>query len=488
MVKTVPILLGVLSIALSHQTGAMSQTSAAPPLHVLKINAGPSGAEAKGTFVLTEERAKFSRTADREVIVLFSWEGVPGAHKLEARWRSPDGGFTSNSVIDYVASERRFGAYWRMAITPNMQLGMWSIEATVDGQPGGRFTFEITDAAALTGTVPRRPLGQAELYETLRRSYVLLNRMTGDGREMDPVGAVLSGGGQVMTAVQGLDAVGRITAVFPDGRTEPVTSVTAVNRAAGWALVPAGPSTDAAATPATDAPKVGDRCYSMQSSTGGARVLLEGQITGLGAGGTTQAAGWMASFFNGLGTSGSPVVNEYGELLGILGGPVAPKVHSLRSLASADLGNMPITPVSAVPAGPLPAPVAIEAVRAAGHLLTPLEGDVHVVSGGFAASIDRGPTVRPQDQRVEFSPSDQAIAVFVTWAPRTPLKGLTTFHVYDAGNRLIASSKPTKINFRRNDLVMSSMKLPVPHQPGIYRAELHLDGKPAWRGNVRITP
>jgi hypothetical protein len=486
MSKSIPVFLGLLCAALCVPAVAVSQTAPAP-LHVLKISSGPSGTETNGTFLLTEQREKFSRTADREVIVLFSWEGVPGPHKLEAKWRSPDGGFTSNSVIDYVAAERRFGAYWRIAITPNMQLGMWSLEATVDGQPGGRFTFEVTDAANLTGTVPRRAMSQAELYEALRRSYVLLNRMTGDGREMDSVGAVLTGAGQMMTAIHGLDAVGRITAVFPDGSTEPVASITAVNRAAGWALAPAAASAGTAATPAKDAPKVGDRCYSMQSSTNGARVLLEGQITGIGAG-VDKNAGWMASFFNGLGTSGSPVVNEYGELLGILGGPAGPVVQSIRNVASADLGNMPVMPVSSIPPGALPAPVAIDAVRAAGHLLTPLEGDVHVVSGGFAASIDRGPTVRPQDQRVEFSPRDASIVVFVTWAPRTPLKGQTTFHVYDAGNRLIASSKPTKINFRKNDLVMSSMKLSIPQQPGVYRAELHLDGKPAWRSNVRITP
>lgn len=145
-----PFLLAILCGTLGAPAGAVAQTP--PPLHVLKISSGPSGAETNGTFLLTEERSKFSRTADREVIVFFHWDGVPGPHKLEARWRSPDGGFTSNSVIEYMAAERRFGAYWRIAITPNMQLGTWSIEATVDGQPGGRLTFDVTDAAAMTGT------------------------------------------------------------------------------------------------------------------------------------------------------------------------------------------------------------------------------------------------------------------------------------------------------------------------------------------------
>ena len=58
---------------------------------MLKIFAGPAGKEADGAFVLTEERTIFGRDDDREVIVMFEWDGVPGPHKLVAQWRSPDG-------------------------------------------------------------------------------------------------------------------------------------------------------------------------------------------------------------------------------------------------------------------------------------------------------------------------------------------------------------------------------------------------------------
>ena len=478
-----------LVILVSSVVGASIPAAAqTPPLHVLKIAAGPSGAENNGNFVLTEERLKFSRTADREVIVFFHWDGVPGSHKLEARWRSPDGGFTSNSTIDYTAAERRFGAYWRIAITPTMQLGTWNIEATVDGQPGGRLSFEVIDAAAEKGTTPRRPMTQQELFEVLRRSYVVLNRILPDGRELEPVGGVVSAGGQILTGVRGLDGAGPVTAVLPDGRLQAVSSVTALSRSAGWVLIPLVPPVVDAAKPASDPPKVGDRCYSMQTASAGSRVLIEGQITGLTGASATTPAAWMASFSNGLGTSGSPVVNEYGELLGILGGDPSPTIPSLRSMGSASYGNVPVVPLSGIPTGALPAAIAIEAVRAGGHLLTPLEGDVHVLSGGFAGSIGRGPAVRPEDQRDEFSAREKEIVVFVTWAPREKLKGQTSFHVYDPASRAIMSSKPTKVNFRKSDLVLSSVKIPVPKEPGLYRAEIHLDGKAAWRGFVRITP
>jgi hypothetical protein len=266
-----------------------------------------------------------------------------------------------------------------------------------------------------------------------------------------------------------------------------VTSVIALNRSAGWALLPAGADVGEPARAVADPPKIGDRAYAMQASAGGSRVLLEGQITGL-AGGGTPGSGWMVNFFNGIGTSGAPVMNEYGELLGFLGGPPAPEVHRMRGIASADFGNSRVIPLSAIPAPPSAAPASLADLRARGQLLEPLQGDAHVLSGGFAPAIERGTTIRPQNQREEFSVREKELVAFVTWAPRTPLKGQTAFHFFDAHNRVVASSKPAKINFRKNDLVLSSAKVPVFQQPGTYRAEIHLDGKPAWRGYVRITP
>lgn len=86
------------------------------PVQVLSVSAGPTGTDSSGGFVLTEERFVFSRMTDREVIVLFRWEDLPGPHKLVAQWRSPDGGASVSSAIDYKAAEKRFGAYWRLPV------------------------------------------------------------------------------------------------------------------------------------------------------------------------------------------------------------------------------------------------------------------------------------------------------------------------------------------------------------------------------------
>lgn len=466
----------------------LSWQQSAPLLHVLKISAGPSGVEAKGNFKLTEERTTFSRTEHPEVIVLYQWEGVPGKHKLEAKWRSPDGG-TSTSVIDYMARDRRFGAYWRMPITPGMALGTWSIEAMVDGEPGGRFTFDIIDATpppAEPVKPAKRALTQQELYERLARSYVVLVRATAAGRDLDAAGAVVGSDGQIMTAVNVLDAVGRLQGIFAGGVTQDLVQVIDVRRQAGWAILSARTDPVAVLPRAAEAPRVGDRSYSMQGTPAGARVLIEGQVTGRTE---STGGGWVVNFVNGAGTAGAPVVNDYGELIGILGATATPELDRITAGGGTfQFGNIPMIPIGTITARPGAAASSFEALRARGDLLEPLVHDTDVLSGGFATRIGRGPTVSPEDQRHEFSTKEKELVVFVTWAPRERLKGQMAFKVFDAANRPVLLSKPSKVDYRKNDLVLSSLRAPMLQTPGIYRVEIHLDGKPAWRDYVRILP
>ena len=108
-------------VAAALMVGVASDLAAQPAaVRVLKISSGPAGSETNGNFALSDERSVFSRTDDREVLVLFQWEGVPGPHRLVAQWRSPDSAVTSNSSIDYIARAQRFGAYWSLPLSPSM--------------------------------------------------------------------------------------------------------------------------------------------------------------------------------------------------------------------------------------------------------------------------------------------------------------------------------------------------------------------------------
>ena len=72
------------ALGLALAVAGLPQAAQQPTVHVVRISSGPSGSTVNGDFALTAERSIFNRNDDREVIVLFQWDGVPGAHRLVA--------------------------------------------------------------------------------------------------------------------------------------------------------------------------------------------------------------------------------------------------------------------------------------------------------------------------------------------------------------------------------------------------------------------
>lgn len=459
------------------------QQAGAPALHLLKISAGPAGAERDGVFVLTEERAVFSRAEDKEVIVFFQWEGAPGPHKMVATWRSPDGGSSSTSTIDYDARDRRFGAYWRLLLAPHTPLGTWTIEATVDGLPGGRFTFEVTDAGAPPAPPVKRILTPRELYERLSRVHVVLERAVANGRALEPASALLGADGRLYTTAGVLDEADRIMAFTTDGSSRPIEHVLGWSRRGQWAVLAYGPETveSLEVAPLSNI-NVGDRCFSMDGTATGGRVLMEGSIIGQ----STEADGpprFVASFATGLARPGAPVVDESGAFLGVIAG--TPNMMEMLRL-QANLRGAPILPFSAFRLRAEAAPVPLSTLREKGELLAPVVGEEHVRSGGFSVAIQRGPIVAPTDQREEFHVTEKGFTVFVTWNPNERLRGMLTMSLFDADNRLVAQSKSVKRDFRKGDLLLTSWQQSMPRLPGRYRADVVMDDRVMWRGYVRV--
>jgi hypothetical protein len=458
-------------------------------LRVLKISAGPSGADKNGTFTLTEERSTFSRTTDREVIVFFQWEGSPGAHKLVANWRSPDGAVSANSTMDYVAKERRFGAYWPLYLSSSTALGTWSVEATVDGQPAGRYSFEIRDERVEPAVV-RPTLTPTQLYEQLGKAFAVIERTGAAGRKQSAAGGFVLQGGRVFTAASTLDGVEALQIVAPDGSRYPVKSIHAWNRAAGWAIltlpgVPGGPLQIAAA----GATKIGDRLFTIEGTESGVRVLREGQMSGEL---NTPGAGrrLLVSFPEGGGMMGSPVVDEFGAIVGFVAGPTVAGATSPIDLLrlQASMRGHSVVPLSLVRAPLTPVETTLAELQASGAVALPLSGDEHVVSGGFARGILRSPAPRPSGQSDDFSLTDKMFVTFVNWTPVERLRGETQLVVYDETNNRVVQSPAKKSDFRKGQFVMAYWELPVPGTPGLYRAEVLFNGRPAWRGFVRINP
>ena len=486
-----------LALLLSHPAtaGAMQGPQTAATIRLVRVAAGPRGTESGGEFRLDEERTTFSRTTDTQVVVSFRWEGSPGTHRMAARWRAPNGG-VSISEFEYEARDRLFGAYWSLPITPSSPVGTWTLEATVDGLPTGTLTFEISDASAIPDSARRRPLAQSELFERVNSVFVTIERSTQRGGTIGRAAGFLFSPGRIATTVVAVDEADSLRLLMPAGQNEDIASLIGWNRTQDWALLPTMTTQSAALPIAPGVPKVGDRCYSMEPGTGTTRLLAECEFVGQGSSPAGSPLQMIARFSSGFGIPGAPVVNEFGELVGIIsraltsGAAVAESGDTLGDILATrgELRGVAVVPASAVRQPPGAMPVSIIDLRRQNVLLKPAVGAGSFIGAGFAHSIDRD-TRQLIDQRTRFSPRDGHVVVFLEWQPKERLRGALVLRTYDTAGQLLSQSKPGKIDFKPGPgLRTSEWELSVPSQPGSYRVEVSLDDAIMWRGFFRVTP
>ena len=459
---------------------------------VLRIATGPSGREDNGKYVLDQERSEFDPATDKQVVVVFQWQGEPGPHRLNVKWTGPDGSIVAPAPTNYLARDRQFGAYWSLALSATAATGTWTVEATVDGQPAGRQSFQIVASNASAGSVSgpvKRLLSTGELFARASGTFVLLDRATKEGQHLDAAGAVALGGGRLLTAVAAMDGADAVTAVFPDGTRHPITSMVAMNRRQDWIVLAGGPTGDISQPIAPDgAVQIGDPLFTIAPGAATSRVLTDGITSGRGGSSATGPRIIVSLEGNG-GAPGGGVFDQFGQLVGVIGGSLVSGTSNLSDLIffRSELRGTPIVPVSLVRTVPGTEPVPLEAARSRGDLLPSVHIGQDVVSGGFAKALNKTQTVTPSDQRNEFSATEQGFLAFVSWSAQTHLKGQITLKMYDEANRLALETKPSKINIWAGSRMISSWKLPIPAQPGVYRADVSIDGTIYWRGFVRIS-
>jgi hypothetical protein len=289
-----------------------------------------------------------------------------------------------------------------------------------------------------------------------------------------------------MTAVDDTDRIRGFTA---DGASRELETLIAWNRRQDWAVVamPTGSAQPFAPAP-PDSTNVADRCFTMEGGPSGGRVLLEGTISGKSGSGTGPRL--LATFFTGAGMPGAPVINEFGEIIGIVGGGHVPGATRLMHIMRfrAMLRGVPIVPFALVRSADSVAPRSMADLRAQGEIIPALSGEEHVLSGGFARGVSRRETIAPSEQREEFSGQEKGFVVFLTMNARARLRGMMRLRIYDADNRIVAEGKPSKSDFRKEQLTFTSWEVPMLRAAGTYRADVSFEDKPIWRGFVRITP
>ncbi len=262
--------------------------------------------------------------------------------------------------------------------------------------------------------------------------FVVIERSTASGRSLETFGGILLSAGRIYAPMVVLDGADIVRVVEADGSRRQVTSIVGWNRRQDWAVLAGDGGAASVPVAPGDSIKVGNRCFSMEGGASGGRVLLEGGLTGQI---DTAATGrrYLVSFLNGSGTPGSPVLNEFGELVGMTGGSSVPGASRLLDLLKfrAELKgapDCPDRPHRGLPRNPRHVH-GIAELQARGELVLPIVGDEHVVSGGFAKTIVKGPVVAPADQREAFSSIDKSLVTWVNWNPQQRVRGVAQLGV-----------------------------------------------------------
>jgi len=482
------------ALAILFTVTAADRTSAARPagaetsVRLIRSTSGTRGVQQGARYVIEDPRTVFSATEDRQVVVYFEWEGQPGTHHCEGRWKDPSGKVVLTAPIEYQATSRRFGIYWTLALPETAVRGLWALEASVDGAPAGTHTFEV--AASAAPSPGRRLASQAEIYQRALASVATVERLGPTGEMLGQGPTVALDGDHLVTAFPSIEGATTLRLRTAAGQRLESQEIGEWDRRQGWAVLRFPGHGLSPPARALGPAVVGDRYFVLDSVEDGNRVITEASVVG------QEASSAARPRLNSAFAAGSPVLDERGDLAGIVVGPAAEE--SLGPTAGMRFAFSGATDVPRgslmVLAGGLPAAPAartgLAELAARGQFLRPLSADQrHVISGVFAARVQRGgPVPMPQDQRFVFSRKDGQASVFVQWNPQEKKDVLSRFELYDSDYRTIVKGEPAKLKLRPSELFFSTWTFHIDRlPPAVYRVDLLLGETPAWRGYFRIT-
>ena len=461
--------------------------------------AGTKLLQDSGRFVIEDPRTVFYAPADKEIIVYFTWEGPPGPHHFEGMWKNPSSRVMMTSEFDYKSEQRMFGGYFKMMPGDAPAAGLWTLEARIDGESAGAHQFEIVVAPRpenVGGKPARRALGPSEIYNRAAAASVLIENINSKGMRRNVGTGFFIGPGRLLTAFQVIDAAAKVRVAGPQGRMIEVVDVLAFNRRQDWIVLKVGlENMPALERNTAGAPGVGEHIYFLDVPAEGNRVLVETSLIG------KQDLGPAGDRFNIADSTnrravGSPLLNEYGEVIGLVGGTLVPGTAFLEDLAFGARSNslgmtsrgtlaVPITLVNDSTA----ASTTIDGLLKDGQFMPALVSTQSVLSGVLARTVNKkADPPLPIDEKIEFSRANPQGVLFLTWLPKEKRKGYPSLRLYDLDNKMIGEMlNKKKITVDPNKLSYSLWELNLATlPPGFYRIDVLLDGDFVYRTFFRM--
>lgn len=468
--------------------------------HLVRSVSGTKLLQDAGRYVVEDPRTVFYAPADKEIIVYFTWEGPAGPHHFEGLWKNPAGRITMTSEFDFKAEQRRFGGYFKMLPGDAPATGVWTLEARIDGETAGSHAFEITTAARADNahTMPtRRVLGPSEIYNRAAAASVIIENINAKGTRRNVGTGFFIGPGKLLTAFQVIDAAVKVRVAVPQGQPLEVTEVLAFNRRQDWVVLRVGlENVPALELEPTHNSVIGDRSYFLDSPAEGNRVLIETSLIGKQNLGSPAGERLNVADTSNKRAIGSPLLNEYGEVIGLIGGSLIPGSAFIEDLAFGARSNslgMTSRGMFAVPIGLVNdssgGATTIDGLAKSGQFMPALVSTQSVLSGVLARTINKKTSPpEPIEERIEFLRANAQGVLLLTWMAREKRKGKPSLRLYDLDNNLISESpNKKKITVEPNKLSYSTWEFNLGTlQPGIYRFDVLLEGDFVWRTFFRI--
>lgn len=492
---------------LAPSSGAWPQQQTAPsaqtqpsPFRLISAVSGSKEVTKNAQEVIADPRTVFHVPEDSQVVVVFELEGPTGAHHLEGQWRNPEGNIVSVGQVDMQTYTPRFFCYFSLSLPDSVTPGLWAVELQVDGHPSAVHTFEIVAKPKPVAPTPAPPPTAAEVYQHTVASSAFIDNMDLDGEVVRQGSGFFIGNGVLLTAFQVIDGASSLQIDFPDGSHMPATQVLAWNRRQDWAILKVDAPNAQPLERATDNSwKVGDICYLLGAPNESSRTIQNVGITGIQK--SADAGDRInISWTGGPLAIGSPLLDEDGRVVGILGGSLVPGLESLSRPGGREymqsgaplpgLGAPLVVPISAVPEQLNPAQSAtLTTLAAQGFFVLPLSRNTQVLNGVLCTGYQQLGRVAlsPLDPTFEFSRARDSLGVVITWTPDKKFKSTVQFQIYDLDNRLLEQTRPAKIDLEPQVTAYSGIKIPLSSlQPGMYRIDLLLGDAPQWREFFRV--
>jgi hypothetical protein len=482
---------------------ASAQQSLVPSSHVrvIRVIAGAKGEVRNGAFVMTEQRSTFYANEDREIIVYFEWEGSRGIHHCEGAVHGPNGEFASMSSFDYTATQSRFIGFWKVPLSEGSPQGSWTFEGKVDGQPAGQISFQVVSSAKPAGvaaaTVPGPPPlpTPASIYADSTAAAVNVDSVDINGRVIFRSSGFALQNGTILTSFRSIDGANLVRIHLPTGTAIALPAIFAWDRHQDWVVLATNLNTSSKLKLAEPGSwTIGDHCYWLNVRPDGTRVFADGQIVGL----PTTAWGDRIDTSDGYSTpaAGGPLLNDRGEVIGILGGALPESlVGYMMQAPSESVVTFSVGGGIAVPATVLPQTLPASAVPLqelwSKELMTPtLTGSKYVVYGMLTQGSGKDSKALPTDRelKLQFQRADRLANVLILFSNAESFKSTALIKVYDTDNHVRVSSKPETITVNRGERAERVWQVPLANLPlGVYRVDVELKEGVAWRQYFKLT-